>query len=654
MSKAFSSETGHISKFSLAGALITLGIVFGDIGTSPLYVLKAILAGTSKPDENFILGALSCIIWTLTLQTTLKYVIITLRADNHGEGGIFSLYALIRKWKKGIFIFAIIGGSALLADGVITPSITVVSAIEGLQLYNPAIQVIPISIVIIIAIFISQQFGTNALGKSFGPIMFIWFLMLGVLGFAQVVKYGAILNAFNPYYAIHLLVKYPHGFLILGAVFLCTTGAEALYSDLGHCGLKNIRISWIYVKICLILNYLGQGAWVLTNGSLINSDTNPFYSIMPHFFLFTGIIIATSAAIIACQALISGSFTMISEGILLNFWPKVHIKYPSNVKGQMYIPTINWFLFISCVFVILFFRESSKMEAAYGLSITITMLMTTILLSNYMVLKRVPSFLIFLFVSIYLIIEGAFLIANLNKFFNGGWFTIMLASIFFIIMLVWFKGRKIKNHFDEYIDIRKYREVLLDLKNDLQLQKYATNLVFITRANNRNFVESKILFSILSKFPKRADNYWFIHLDISDNPRALEFKVEDIIPGVLKRVDFNIGYKVDTKVNLYFKEVVEELVLQNEFDNFSNYESLRKYKINGDYRFVIIDRVVNRDFDFSKMQKFIMNIYNVLKFIGISDISAYGLDASNVVTEKVPLSVANENKVRIKRVMASA
>jgi len=302
----------------------------------------------------------------------------------------------------------------------------------------------------------------------------------------------------------------------------------------------------------------------------------------------------------------------------------------------------------------LFFRESSKMEAAYGLSITITMLMTTILLSNYMVLKRVPSFLIFLFVSIYLIIEGAFLIANLNKFFNGGWFTILLASVFFIIMLVWFKGRKIKNRFDEFIDVRKYGEILLGLKNDVQLQKYATNLVFITRANNRNFVESKIMFSILSKFPKRADNYWFIHLDISDNPRALEYKVEDVIPGVLKRVDFNIGYKVDTKVNLYFKEVVEELVLQNEFDNFSNYESLRKYKINGDYRFVIIDRVVNRDFNFSKMQKFIMNIYNVLKFIGISDISAYGLDASNVVTEKVPLSVSNDNTVKIKRVMATA
>lgn len=658
MSKSNSDQSihHHISRFSFAGALITLGIVFGDIGTSPLYVLKSILSGVSKPDENFILGALSCIIWTLTLQTTLKYVIITLRADNHGEGGIFSLYALIRKWKKGIFIVAIIGGSALLADGVITPSITVVSAIEGLQLYNPAIQVIPISIAIIVAIFFSQQFGTNILGKSFGPIMFIWFLMLGVLGFVQILHYVTIIKAFNPYYAIQLLVKYPHGFLILGAVFLCTTGAEALYSDLGHCGLKNIRISWLYVKLCLILNYLGQGAWVLNHSSSINHDTNPFYAIMPHFFLFAGIVIATSAAIIACQALISGSFTMISEGILLNFWPKVHIKYPTNIKGQMYIPSINWFLFVSCIFVILFFRESSKMEAAYGLSITITMLMTTILLSNYMVLKRVPAGVIFLFVGIYVIIEGTFLIANLNKFLNGGWFTILLASSFFLIMFVWFKGRTIKNRFDEYIDIRNYSKVLESLKNDTEMPKYATNLVFITRANNPNYVESKIMFSILSKFPKRADNYWFIHINVSDNPRDLEYSISNVIPGTLKRVDFNIGYKIDTRINLYFKEVIEDLVLNNEFDNISNYESLRKYQINGDYRFVIVDRVVNRDFNFTKWQKLIMNFYDVVKFIGISDISAYGLDESNVITEKVPLSVVNgcQKNVKMKRVVASA
>lgn len=647
------SDANHIAGFSLAGALITLGIVFGDIGTSPLYVIKAILSFSIHPDDNFIFGALSCIIWTLTLQTTIKYVIITLRADNHGEGGIFSLYALIRKWRKGIYLVAIIGGSALLADGIITPSITVVSAVEGLKLYNPLINVIPISIGIIAAIFISQQFGTRVLGRSFGPMMFIWFLMLGILGSAQIIHFPKIFNAFNPYYAIHLLTKYPNGFLLLGAVFLCTTGAEALYSDLGHCGLKNIRVSWIYVKVCLILNYLGQGAWVLSHKSILTTDTNPFYSMMPHWFLFPGVIIATTAAIIACQALISGSFTIISEGILLNFWPKVLIKYPTNIKGQMYIPSVNWFLLISCIFVVIFFKESSKMEAAYGLSITITMLMTTILLSNYMVFKRVPAMLIFVFVSVYMVIEGSFLVANLNKFMNGGWFTILMASLFFVIMYVWFKGRKIKNRFDEYVDVNRYDTLLSAIKGDTELQKYATNLVFITRANNKNYVESKILFSILSKFPKKADNYWFIHINIVDTPKTLEYSVENIIPGIVKRIEFNIGYKIDTKINLYFRQVIDELVLNKEFDNVSNYDSLREYEISGDYRFVIIDRVINYDFNFSKIEKLIMDIYNVLKLIGISDIRAYGLDESTVVKEKVPLTIMTDTRrERIQRIPA--
>ena len=409
-----SKSNNHIAKLTFAGSLVTLGVVFGDIGTSPLYVMKAIMSGIMKPDENFILGALSCIIWTLTLQTTLKYVYITHKADNNGEGGIFSLYALIRKWRKGIYFVAIVGGSALLADGIITPSITVVSAIEGLQLVNQNIPIISISVTILITIFFFQQFGTNALGKFFGPIMFFWFLMLGILGFSQIIGFYHILKAFNPYYAINLLTHYHNGFILLGAVFLCTTGAEALYSDLGHCGLKNIRVSWIYVKICLILNYLGQGAWVLKHISSINADTNPFYAIMPNWFLFSGILIATAAAIIACQALISGSFTIISEGILLNFWPKVKIKYPTNVKGQMYIPSVNWTLCISCLFVVFYFQKSSNMDAAYGLSISITMLMTTILLANYMIFKRVSSIAITIFFVVYLFIEGGFLIANLN------------------------------------------------------------------------------------------------------------------------------------------------------------------------------------------------------------------------------------------------
>ena len=412
-------KTTSISKLTAWGVIITLGIVYGDIGTSPLYVLRAILNFSGSTEPNIILGGISCIIWTLTLQTTVKYVIVTLRADNKGEGGILALYALIRRHIKWAFVLAIIGGAALLADGIITPAITVVSAVEGLGLISTDVPVVPISILIIFVLFFIQQYGTNFIGRFFGPVMFFWFMMLGVLGFSQVIQNPIILNAFNPYYAYKLLSNHNGGFLILGAVFLCTTGAEALYSDLGHCGIKNIRVSWIYVKITLILNYLGQGAWLLLHPS-VPTDVNPFFSIMPDWFLLPGILIATAAAIIASQALISGSYTIINEAILLNFWPRVHISHPTFIKGQMYIPSVNKFLFVGCISIILFFQKSSNMEAAYGLAITITMLMTTLLMSFYFYIKRKSNFYIFSFLTCYLIIEVSFFIANLFKFIHGG------------------------------------------------------------------------------------------------------------------------------------------------------------------------------------------------------------------------------------------
>jgi len=430
-----SNDKSHGIKFSVAGLLVTLGIVFGDIGTSPLYVMKAVLREGFPIEPEFILGVLSCVIWTLTMQTTIKYVVITLRADNKGEGGIFSLFALLRKSKRWVYILAIIGGSTLLADGIITPSITVVSSIEGLQLINPAIKVVPIVLIIITLLFTVQQFGTEHIGKFFGPIMFLWFLMLGVLGASEIHEQLLVFKAFNPYYAIHLLTHYHGSILLLGAVFLCTTGAEALYTDLGHCGLKNIRVSWTYVKICLILNYLGQGAWLLSHHTSTSSAIpNPFYSIMPGWFLPVGIALATSAAIIASQALISGSYTLISEAISLNFWPRIKINYPTQHKGQMYIASINWFLWISCIGVVIGFRESDNMEAAYGLSITITMMITTFLMTSYLSMKRVPKPIIALFFGTYLLIEGSFLYANLFKFMHGGWFTILMAGLLAMII----------------------------------------------------------------------------------------------------------------------------------------------------------------------------------------------------------------------------
>jgi KUP system potassium uptake protein len=644
-------SNGGINKLSVAGLIVTLGIVYGDIGTSPLYVMKAILSGASGGiTEGFVLGALSCIIWTLTLQTTMKYVIIAIRADNKGEGGIMSLYAIVRKQGRWIFVPAIIGAAALLADGIITPSITVMSATEGLTNVNPQIPVVLIALIIITVLFTIQQFGTNFIGRSFGPVMFIWFLMLATLGFSQLIHYPAVLKAFNPVYAIRLLAEYPGGFLILGAVFLCTTGADALYSDLGHCGFINIRISWIYVKICLVLNYLGQGAWILNHISSINEETNPFYTIMPEWFLLPGVIIAAAAAIIASQAMISGSYTIISEAIQLNFWPKVRISHPTNVRGQMYVPSINWFLFLACAGVILFFQKSSNMEAAYGLSITITMLMTTTLLYYYLRYIKHNTLLAFGFLLVYLSIEGTFLVANLNKFTHGGWVTILIAGILSVVMYIWFMGRRIKKRFFQFYNLEKYIQVIKDLHSDESIPKFATNLVYLTRANLKNEIESKILYSILNKSPKRADCYWFVHIDILDEPNTMEYKVETIIPEILIKINFRLGFKVQPRINLYFRQAIEEMVKNNEIDILSHYKSLRKHNIMSDFQFVIIDRIQNYDFDFSPVEQLIMNFHYLLKNIAVPEVKAYGLDTSSVIVEKVPLILNNMETMKLKRV----
>jgi KUP system potassium uptake protein len=627
----------HGIKFSAAGLLVTLGIVFGDIGTSPLYVMKAIMREGYPIETDFILGVLSCVIWTLTIQTTIKYVIITLRADNKGEGGIFSLFALLRKSKRGVYILAIIGGSTLLADGIITPSITVVSSIEGLKFINPDIQVVPIVIGILTVLFTVQQFGTEYIGRFFGPIMFLWFLMLGTLGIMEIHEQMNVLKAFNPYYAIHLLWKYPGSILLLGAVFLCTTGAEALYTDLGHCGIKNIRISWIFVKLTLILNYLGQGAWLLSHGDEINTLTNPFYAIMPSWFLPLGIAVATAAAIIASQALISGSYTLISEAISLNFWPKIRIKYPTLQKGQMYIASTNWFLWFSCMLVVIIFKESNNMEAAYGLSITITMLITTFLMVSYLSLRRRSIFVIALFFGVYLVIEGAFLYANLYKFSHGGWFTILAAGILVIIMLSWYQGRRITNRFLRFLPLEQYVDTIKDLRNDTSVPKTSSNIVYLTKANRATDVESKIILSILNKQPKRADHYWLIHVDILDDPRSMEYKVTHLIPGILTRIDFFLGFKVEPRIHSMFKHIINEMAKRGEIDLFSGYPSLRKHNVITDFRFIIIDRLNISDIEFKFLERLIINIYLFLVRHSLSDVKALGFDASSVYIEQMAL-----------------
>lgn len=646
-------KNGHsLHKLSAAGLLVTLGIIYGDIGTSPLYVLNAII-GSHAIDADVIKGAISCIFWTLTLQTTVKYVILTLQADNNGEGGIFSLYALIRKAKiKWLLFPAIIGGSTLLADGIITPPISVSSAIEGLKTLNPEIETMPIVLVILTLLFAIQQFGTKFIGKFFGPVMLLWFGMLAVLGFIKMFENLDILSSLNPYYAYKLLST-KGGIVYLGAVFLCTTGAEALYSDLGHCGKQNIRISWIFVKLALILNYLGQGAWLINHeGSTLAEAgiNNPFFGIMPQWFVPIGIGIATTAAIVASQALISGSFTLINEAIRLNFWPKVKIKYPTDLKGQIYIPSINWLLWAGCIFIVLYFEEAKYMEAAYGLAIVLTMLMTTTLLNYYMIIKRYNKFLILLVISTYVVIESAFLYSSLGKFHEGGFITLIIASILFSIMMVWYFARKIRNRYVVFEKLDNYLPVLEDLSKDLTVPKYATNLVYLTSADNRYEIESKILYSILNNQPKRADVYWFVHVHVVDEPYTMEYRVCEFIHDDVIRIDFRLGFRVAPKISAMFKMVVKDMVDKGEVDVISRYTSLHKNNIIGDFRFVMIEKFISYDNVLPFYEKLILDAYNVLKKMGLSEEKAFGLDPSSVTIETFPLMISESKKIKLRRI----
>jgi KUP system potassium uptake protein len=643
------------------GLIIALGIVYGDLGTSPLYVFNAIIRDRVITDE-LILGSLSCIIWTLTLQTTIKYIILTLKADNNGEGGIFSLYALIRRQKKWLVFPAMIGGASIMADGIITPSITVTSAIEGLRqipLFSDigSNTIVYIVIGILIALFFSQQFGTASIGKLFGPIMFFWFLMLAVLGFIHLSDGLYIFKALNPYYGIKLLTIYPGGFWILGAVFLCTTGAEALYSDLGHCGRSNIRISWIYVKIALIINYLGQGAWLLANHNgktftkdIIDNGFNPFYGIMPESFKMIGIIIATVAAIIASQALISGSFTLISESMRLNLWPKMKIIYPTEERGQLYIPGINTVLLIGCLGISLYFRTSSNMEAAYGLAITLCMLATSILFANYLISRRAPKILIYLYLAVYLTIEVSFLIANLDKFPHGGFVTLIVGGGLFTIMYVWYRARRIKNRYIEFVRLEQYLPTIQELSNDMSIPKYATHLVYLTSANNPKEIEHKIVYSILNRKPKRADIYWFVHVDTQDEPYAAEYTVETIIPNEVIRVELRLGFRMEPRINLMFRKVVQDMVANKEVNITSRYESLQKNNVVGDFQFIVMEKFLSQDNELPIFERLVMKLYFLVKTLSLSEERGFGLEQSNVTIEKFPLIVAPVRKLKLKRV----
>ena len=482
--------------------------------------------------------------------------------------------------------------------------------------------------------------------------------MLAVFGTMHLADDFTIFKALSPHYAIEFLITYPHGFWLLGAVFLCTTGAEALYSDLGHCGRENIRISWVYVKICLLLNYFGQGAYLLSHhtGKTITESVksaegiNAFFNLMPEWFIVPGVIIATSAAIIASQAMVSGAYTLISEAIRLNLWPKLRIRYPSEAKGQLFIPAVNAILFIGCIFVVLYFQKSSRMEAAYGLAIIVTMITTTVLCANYLVLKRANKILVYIFLIGFLIVETAYLVALMEKFSHGGYITLLIGGLMFVVMYVWFRARKIKNRYLESVRMEHYVPKIQELSHDKGVAKYATHLIYLTSADNPKEIEHKIVYSILNRKPKRADIYWFVHVETLDDPYTSEYKVEHIIPNDIIRIDFRLGFRVQPRINLLFKKVLEDLVQNKEVNIISRYESLASTNTVGDFQFMVMEKYLSQDNELPFIERVIMKLHFTIKDISLSEEKSFGLDAANVTVEKFPLIVAPVTNLKLKRI----
>lgn len=643
-------DGSSLRRITLAGMLVTVGIVFGDIGTSPLYVMKAIVGVNPGYDADYIIGAISCVIWTLTLQTTVKYVLIALRADNKGEGGILALFALLRRQPRGwLYIVAAVGAAMLVADGVITPAITVTTAVEGLRIVAPSTPVMPVVIGVILLIFMMQRVGTGRIGRCFGPFMLAWFLMLGVLGAVNLPACPEVLKAFNPWYAVKLLVSSPSWFMIMGAVFLCTTGAEALYSDLGHCGRRNITASWMFVKAMLILNYLGQGAWLLTHAREAAGGINPFYAVMPQWMTLAGVAMSTGAAIIASQALLSGSFTIFSEAVNLGFWPRLKIDYPSTEKGQLYVSSVNWCLLAGCLLTVVIFRDSSHIEAAYGLAVTIAMLTTTLLLAFWLRSRGVNMIVVGAFFTFFMTVEGIFFVANMSKFVHGGWFSLMIAAVVGSIMIVWRNSTRRRASFIEYRRMADSAATISAVKADKEIPKYASNLVYLSRSGDPSLVESKLLYSIVNKQPKRADHYWFVHIDHVDSPDELSYSVSVAVPETIYVVTMHLGFRVAPRISVYLRQIVEDLVASGDLDLRSGYPSLRREGIPGDFRFIILHRIFSPTSICGATTALLMRLHDILRHIGVSDTSAYGLDTSVVTAETVPLIINTSSGRRIVR-----
>lgn len=653
-------------RMSAAGLLIAIGIVYGDIGTSPLYVMKSIVEGNGgigNVNRDFIIGSISLVLWTVTLLTTLQTVIIALKATNHGEGGIFALYTLVRKRAKWLVLPALIGGAAILADGTLTPAVTVTTAIEGLNFggnvpVSTQNMVIAITVVILLVLFSIQKMGTSIIGKAFGPIMFLWFTFLGVMGVMNMVGDWSILQAINPIYAIRLLVS-PYnkaGLFILGSIFLATTGAEALYSDVGHVGKSNIIGSWPFVFVCLSLNYFGQGVWILNNPTYRPADggvLNPFFEMIPANIRLFAIILATIAAVIASQALITGSFTLVAEASGLKFLPRMNINYPSNEKGQIYIPSINNGICVATIAIVLYFQTSAHMEAAYGLSITISMLMTTILLYEWLVMKKVNTVWNWIFLIFFGVLDIMFMISSLTKFTHGGYVSLFIAGAIGFIMYVWYYGNKVRDKREArnaYVRLDEYTDMLTNLSHDENYPTYATNLVYMANVKYNKFIKREILYSILDKRPKRAKAYWFVTVNVTNEPFTAEYAVNTYGTKNVINIQLYLGFKKQTSVNVYIRQIVHDLIADGTIEPQPQEYTTSPGRDVGDFSFVIVNDVISPQTQLVGYEKWLVEARVRLQNLSSNPASWFGLEYADTVIERVPLILGRPNPSYIKRI----
>ncbi len=646
-------------KISLGMCIVTMGVVYGDIGTSPLYLAQSFVSGQGGiryVDRTSVLGMLSLLFWSITLITTVKYVLIAMRIDNRGEGGIFALYSMVKRFAKWLWIPAMIGGAAFLADSVLTPAVSISSAVEGLKTLrafenvftvNPQLT-LAITVIIIVILFAVQSRGTERIGRVFGVVVAIWFTFMAVVGIIAIGKDWSIFAALNPWYGLEYLLNLNGanraGLAIMGTVFLATTGAEALYSDMGHVGRGNIYATWPFIFICLIFNYFGQGAWMIRNQSnkalWSAPNVNPFFQTINPTLRYVAVILSVAAGVIASQALITGAFTMVSEATGLNWMPHLQVRYPARTRGQLYIPTVNFVLCAATLVVLMIFQNSERITNAYGLALTVTMITTVVLLMAYMWYAQKRRVLALIFGVVFLAIQSLFFISSLSKFFTGGWFTTILTIVIFTIMYTWDTGTRIERSQRRHMLPEDFLPALNILHKDKSVPLYADNLVYLTSDRELRRLDTDIFYSIFADHPKRAHAWWAVSVQVTDAPYTREYSVENFGTDFLFRVRMRLGFKVNQNVSTYLHQIMHELIDQGTLPPQETiYPKVDNDPQIGTINYVLIHKALMPESKVDVRGALSLRIKYAIRHMAGSPVKWFGLAAFNPRIEVQPLFV---------------